>query len=125
MKKNQNEMFLSKSVSFAIEMVRASLRHTPTNIRLDGLWMQMNIGTDLLGSERSGMRNLLFSILISPNINIEANCIVVCVGGEWKSGDLEIRLLDSKGCYAENNPRWKFRCQLNNASGQIDVESVQ
>src|SRR3989344_7713944 len=118
--KGKNEIFLSKSVSFAIEMVRASLRLTPTDIRLAGLWMQMPIASDLLGDVEFGQRDILFEILIHPGIKIAAGCSVFCVGGEWKSGNVNIRLLDSTG-RQRSDADWKFSCELD-ANGQLNVQ---
>ena len=92
-------------------MVRASLRHTSTNIRLTGLWMQMNMGTDLMGDKERGQRFITMAILINPGIRVNANCHVNCVDGEWKSGDAEIWLLDSAG-HRRDDAHWKFRCEL-------------
>ena len=122
--KSKDKIFLSKSVSFAIEMVRASLRHTPTNVHLEGLWRQMNMGTDVLGDERCGQRLISLSILIHPGINVSASCTVNCTDGEWKSGDAEVCLLDHTGCYNENTQRWKFRCQLD-TEGRLNVQPTK
>ena len=116
----KQEIFLSKSVSFAIEMVRTSLRHTPTRVRLEGLWMQMNMATDIMGDESHGQRFITLAILINPGIRVSANCHVNCVEGEWKSGDVEVWLLDSAG-QRRDDAHWKFRCQLN-IKGQLDIQ---
>lgn len=118
----KESVFLSKSVSFAIEMVRACLYHTPTNVRLSGLWMQMNMGTDVMGNETHGSRLITFAILIHPGIRVSVNCHVNCLNGEWVSGDTEIWLLDSEGKQNEDM-RWKFCCMLKD--GQIEVNPVE
>ncbi len=121
---SKDKIFLSKSVSFAIEMVRASLPQTPTKVRLAGLWMQMNMGTRVLGNEERGRRLVSLAILIHPGININAECALNCIDGKWTSGDVEICLFDHTNCYNENTKRWKFRCKLN-IKGQLDVQPIK
>ena len=111
----KQKIFLSKSVSFAIEMVRASLRHVPTNLRLTGLWMQMNMGTDLMGDKNHGSRSITMAILIHPSSRVHANCDVYCEEGEWKSGDVTITL-------PGDGVKWKFHCQL--ISGALTVQPI-
>jgi hypothetical protein len=116
------KIFLGKSVSFAIEMVRASLCHAPTPLRLEGLWMQMNMATDLMGDKSHGQRFITLAILIYPSIRVSANCRVNCVEGEWESGDVEIWLLDSAGQRCDD-AHWKFHCQLE--EGRLNVQPAK
>ena len=109
---SKNEIFLSKSVTFAIEMVRACLPHTPTELRLNGMWQQMNMGTQVLGDERCGQRMVALHILIYPGNTLSASCSMDCVNSEWVSGQTEIRLFDESGCYNANTKMWRFACQL-------------
>jgi len=121
LKRKKQEIFLSKSVSFAIETVRASLRHipTPTNLRLDGLWMQMNMGTDLIGDESYGSRFITMAILIYPSIRVHADCLVCCEKGEWKLGDV---IITFPGDTDRSGVEWKFHCQL--VSGELIVQPI-
>ncbi|MEN9557647.1 MAG: hypothetical protein RL141_16 [Candidatus Parcubacteria bacterium] len=122
--KRTNDIFLSKSVSFAIEMVRASLHHIPTDIHLDGLWMQTNMSTDILGDRHFGQRSILFSILVYPDIVVEASCNVTCTDGKWRSGDVEIRLPSTTGHYNKDAAPWRFHCQID-AEGRLNAQPTK
>jgi len=119
--KGKLEIFLSKSVSLAIEMVRACLR--PTNMNLEGRWEQMNIASDLIGDAEFGERDILFEILIYPGTKIAAHCSVVCMDGEWKEGTVSIKLLDSTS-QERSGADWKFHCKLD-AQGRINAQMTQ
>lgn len=114
----KTEIFLSQSVCFAIETVRAALRHT-RDIRLEGLWTQMDMTTDVIGDEKSGVRFITILFFLHPNTRVHANCHVSCVNGEWTSSDTDIWLPDDSG-QQQRKVHWKFHCQLN-ADGQLEV----
>lgn len=90
----------TKSVSFAIEMVRASLPHTPTSLRLTGMWMEMNMETD--GTSHR-LVSLLFHIYGAPS-QVHAVCNLESEGGEWVRGTCTINLT------SEPSTKWSFKC---------------
>ncbi|MFA6437526.1 MAG: hypothetical protein WC242_00290 [Candidatus Paceibacterota bacterium] len=85
----------------------------PTGVYLlNGPWMQMNMASSLMGNENHGCRLVTFSILVHPNTRISATCNVRCVSGEWRTGTVEIWLLDAEG-KRRDDKRWKFDCRFN------------
>ena len=122
--RSNKKIFLSKSVSFAIEMVRASLRHIPTDFCLERMWMQTNMELDIFINEKGGMRYVSFAILIGLDTWVKAYCYLTGTNGEWKSGNIRIYLLGQTPYCTENTPSWHFHCQLN-TKGQLDVQPIQ
>lgn len=120
--KSERKMFISKSVSFAIEMVRVALCNIPTDVRLRGIWMQTNMIIDVSMNERCMIRNVSLAILIDPDIWVSANCTVKGAFGKWTSGDVKVSILGKRPYCDRIVPSWKFHCELNN--GQLDIQPM-
>ena len=123
--KKETRVSQGKAVCFATEVVRACLSQTTTNVRLCGLWSQMDmIIKDAIDDGETSERTIEFRILIALNNFIRVNCTVCSANGVWTSGDVEVILLDETGRRVNtNSPRWYFGCWLN-AKGRIDVRST-
>jgi hypothetical protein len=123
--KNETRLFQGKSICFAIETVRACLAQSMTNVRLCGLWLQMDtVCADIVRHGITSERRIVFEILIATNNHVRANCVVYSVKGKWVSGEVEVALLDETNCVNVNTQYWYFGCELN-TEGRIDVQPKQ
>jgi hypothetical protein len=113
-----------KAICFATEVVRACLSQPTTNVRLCGLWSQMDmIIKDAIDDGVTSGRTIEFRILIASGNYVRVNCTVYSVKGVWTSSDVEVVLLDETGRRVNaDSPRWYFGCWLN-TEGRIDVRS--
>ncbi len=117
-----------KAVCFATEVVRACLCQPTTNVRLCGLWAQMDMVIKN-PIERGLMfeRMIVFRILIASGNYVRVNCAVSCMsgGGEWKSANVEVVLLDKTGRRINaDSPHWNFRCFLDD-EGRVAISTTQ
>ncbi len=111
----RTSIFLSKSVCFAIEMIRAALRQMPADMKLTELLTQVDITSRFAGDEKKGEILIGLTSLVRTsdptpfNVSISVTCSVRCCNGEWNSGTVKFRCRE----YPKSQGRvWNFNCQL-------------
>jgi hypothetical protein len=100
---------LTKSVCFAIEMVKACLPRTPTGLDMSGWWTQMDMET----SGTKHRKVLLLIYIYGLPSHVSASCEVFRENGEWARGTCTINLS------SDPKTTWTFNCLM--AQGQIQV----
>lgn len=100
-------MRLTKSVCFAIEMVRSCLPMVGRGqYALTGMWQQMNMETE---GDHDRLVSLLIHILGAPS-QVQARCRVSAnQSGDWDRGQCTITLTN------DPSRSWTFFCLLNDA----------
>lgn len=94
---------LSRSVVFALEMVRACLPLIPgRELELSSMFMQMNF--EMEGHDASE-RRVVLSILIYPDVHVSANAIV-----QGLEGSIQIQL-PPNNLIRHGEPTWSFECR--------------
>lgn len=110
-------IFLSKSVCFAQEMLRAALRRD-SGISPDAPWIQVNIG---VVDKTKESREITMTVIISPSTQVFAQCWVSQEGDRWNSGVVQFTLPDDT-----MSTEHRFRCRLDENGGlNLKPEPVQ